>query len=304
MQATASRPRISPNIFFIILLLALAAVFLFSGISKLVAMEPFTWTFMDLGIGNFKAASVAAHLFIGLELMVGLSLLAHLYLRSFTYPFTIALLAALSVYLLYVLIANGNQGDCGCFGNWLSMSPLMALVKNIVLIAIVLILRRRHSIPPYKNQELIAMAAGMISIVLPFVWTPLSSNARPIDLQPLYAQPVPPATDLRKDRRVVAFMSLTCPHCREAAKKFRDIHREDPTLPVFLVLNGLPEQEEDFFKETGTRDVPHILFKGKDEFRKMAGPYVPSIYYLDNSVIKREISYPELSVLSIRQWTK
>lgn len=304
MYATASRPRLVAKIFYLLLLLALAAVFLFSGISKLVAMEPFTWTFMDLGIGNYKAASIAAHLFIGLELMTGLFLLAHLYLRSFTYPFTIVLLSALSVYLVYVLIANGNQGDCGCFGNWFRMSPLMALLKNIAMIIAALVLRRRYAVAPYKNQELIAMTAGMICVVMPFVWSPLSGRARPIDLQALYGQPAAPPVDLRKGRHVLAFMSLTCPHCRDAAKKFRDIHREAPALPVFLVLSGLPEHEADFFKETGAREVPHLLFKDRESFKKMAGPYVPSIYYIDNSVIKREISYPELSIVSIRQWAK
>lgn len=304
--ASTSTSRVHPALltFSVLLLLTVAAVFLFSGISKLVAMEPFTWTFMDLGISHFKAASIAAHLFIGLELMTGLFLLAHLYLRSFTYPFTIALLAALSVYLVYVLATEGNRGDCGCFGNWLSMSPLWALLKNIGMIAAVLFLRRFHSIPPYKNQELLAMALGMATLVGPFLKEPLSSKDESIDLAPLYASSPAPSVDLRQRRQVLAFMSLTCPHCREAAKKFRELRATDPSLPIFMVLNGLPEQEAGFFEETGAQEVPHLLFRNKEAFRKMAGPYVPSIYYVGNSVIKRKVSYPELSALSIRQWAK
>ena len=82
----------------IILLLALAAVFLFSGISKIFSLEAFEWTFIDLGIKSNTNAAIIARLFIGLELMIGAFLVFHIYLKSFTYPVTLILLVAFTGY--------------------------------------------------------------------------------------------------------------------------------------------------------------------------------------------------------------
>src|SRR5690606_20139549 len=113
----------------IILLLAMAAVFLFSGISKLYAFEPFVWNVMDAGVSNFSAASIIARLFIGLELLSGFFLLAHLFLRSFTYPAVLILLGIFSVYLIILFFCQGDSCNCGCFCEAYSMTPSMALFK-------------------------------------------------------------------------------------------------------------------------------------------------------------------------------
>src|SRR5690606_35750896 len=111
-----------------------------------------------------------------------------------------------------------------------------------------------------------------------------------LDLTPLYyssnSQNKPAPIELRKGKHIVAFMSLTCSHCKKAAFLLQVIHRQHPELPIFFVLNGHPDFLEDFFNETHAKGVPHILFRGGDEFQSMAGPGVPAIYYIHNSIIE------------------
>ena len=66
----------------LLLLLALAAVFLFGAYSKIDGIEPFTWTFLDLGAPGMLSASIIAHLFIGIEFCIGIFLLFHIYLSN------------------------------------------------------------------------------------------------------------------------------------------------------------------------------------------------------------------------------
>lgn len=295
-----------------ILLLAMAAVFLFSGISKLYAFEPFVWNIMDAGISGFSTASVAARLFIGLELLLGLFLTAHLFLRSFTYPAIIGLLVLFTVYLIILIFRQGNSGDCGCFGEAYSMRPSEAIVKNIIMIGATILLMIIYPVRPYKNAEWIAAVSGMAALVVPFIFFPLSQDTKPtvvhepVNLTPLYhsshPENVKPEVDLRRGKHIIAFMSLTCPHCKKAAFSLQVIHRRYPDLPIFMVLNGNPLFLEDFFRETHSEKVPHILFRGPEEFQSMAGMYVPAIYWINNSVIERKSNYFQLDPKNMEAW--
>ncbi len=293
----------------LILLLILAAVFFFSAISKLYSVETFEWTFMDMGINNMTIASVIAHLFIGLEFVIGAFLLFHIYLKQVTYPATIAMLLILTGYLVILVIQQGNNGSCGCFGDWLYMKPMAAIWKNIAMIAAVVLLIYIYPIRPYKNQESVAALLGMVALVVPFIIAPMNVSNRPesvnqpIDLTPLYADSVKPATELRTGKHIVAFMSLTCPHCRKAAYLLQSISRNNPSLPIYLVLSGNPDNEAEFYKETHSAALPHILMRNAEGFISMAGASVPAIYWINNSVVEKKSNYYQLNPGTMIEWS-
>ena len=298
----------------LILLLSMAAVFLFSGISKLYSFDQFTWNIMDAGVTNMTFASVLARLFIGFELLLGLFLLAHLFLKSFTYPAVIALLIIFTLYLLIFVSQQGNGVNCGCFGDAFRMTPLQAIAKNLIMIIATLVLSHVYPVNSYKNAEWIAALGGMAALVIPFLFFPMSQDTKPhaanetINLEPLYhsesASNQPPPVDLRKGKHIVAFMSLTCPHCKKAAFLLQVIHRQHPGFPIFMVLNGHPDLKEDFFKESRAQSVPHILFRGPDEFMSMAGPSVPAIFWINNSVIEFKSNYQQMDPGFMEEWLR
>ncbi|MEO5776065.1 MAG: MauE/DoxX family redox-associated membrane protein [Flavobacterium sp.] len=72
---------------------------------------------------------------IGIELALGLLLLQKNYLRKFIIPVTILLLLVFIGHLSYVtFLSGGNSGNCGCFGELLPMTPIEAIIKNIVAV--------------------------------------------------------------------------------------------------------------------------------------------------------------------------
>jgi thiol-disulfide isomerase/thioredoxin len=288
-----------------ILLLALALVFLFSAYTKLIAVEPFEWAFWDLGIHNNTIVSILARLLIGFEAMIGLLLLFHIYLKQLTYPLVIGFLGLMIAYLLVLLARQGNTGSCGCFGDAMPMKPLAAIGKNILMIGVTALLARIYPAQPYKGQEWLSVVLGMAGFVTPFIMQPLSQRTEPIDLNPLYhSQNTPPNIELRTGKHIIAFMSLTCPHCKKAAREFERIYTQYPNLPVFLVLNGMPEEEQAFFNETKAQNIPHMRFVGMEDFIKMAGKYVPSIYWVNNGIKERTVSYLDMSGPAMKRWAE
>jgi len=289
-----------------LLLIAMAVVFLFSAFTKIIATEPLEWAFHDLGIRSNTAASILARVLIGLEAMIGLLLLAHIYLRRITYPLVLGFLALMTGYLVYLLILQGNTGNCGCFGDTLHMRPLEAIGKNAVMAAITVLLMFIYNVKPYRGQEYLVLLVAMAGLAVPFVAQPLSARTEPIDLNPLYtaAGEEHPIAELRSGKHIVAFMSLTCPHCRKAAKELTAIYKKRPQLPLFMVLNGLPGDEQDFFNDTKSENIPHVRFTGVDDFVKMAGKYVPAIYWVNNGIRERKVSYMALSGAEMQRWAE
>ncbi len=73
---------------------------------------------------------------IGIEMALGLLLLQKNWLRKFIIPVTILLLLVFIGHLTYVtFLSGGNTGNCGCFGELLPMTPIEAIIKNIVAVA-------------------------------------------------------------------------------------------------------------------------------------------------------------------------
>lgn len=295
----------------LLILLALAAVFIVSGWSKMQTLEPFSWSFIDLFPVGFTGASVLARLAIGLEWLIAGLLLGHIALRKLAYPATLALLLLFSVYLLGLLITYGNQGNCGCFGEWLYMKPAAALLKNAGMMLAVLVLWKIYPGRNYTNAIYIGLALTIAAFTLPFILDPVpifreaERSQEPIDLSPIYSVGKPaPTVDLRKGKHVILFFSTTCPHCKKAAYLAQILHRRYPELPLFMVLNGNEELKKEFIGETHAAELPQTLISNTPEFQMMAGEYVPTIYWVNNGVIERKSNYFNLQPDDVKAWLR
>lgn len=70
---------------------------------------------------------------IGFEMALGLLILQPHYLKKIIVPTTFIMLAVFVAQLsIETLQTGGNTGNCGCFGSLLPMTPIEAIMKNIV----------------------------------------------------------------------------------------------------------------------------------------------------------------------------
>jgi hypothetical protein len=296
----------------------LGLVFLYSGYTKLdPVIETFEFSFVDTGIANWYTAPVIARLLIGLEFFLGMLLMMHYHLRKFTLPFTTGLLLFFIIYLTIQIISTGNTGNCGCFGEHLKMTPLQGIIKNVImtgLCAAAYFLSRGWKFPRMNKLFLSVVAVTCVSV--PFILNPVdytytSNNLDekvnyPLELNLLYAPEDTakveiPTVDLRKGKHVVAFVSLTCSHCRVAAKKFRLIKKNNPALPIYFILNGERSKYPAFIEDTKADNIPSSYCLGKT-FVKLASSHLPRIYYLNNGVVVKKVDYFELSQYDIEEW--
>jgi uncharacterized membrane protein YphA (DoxX/SURF4 family) len=296
---------------------ALGLVFLYSGYTKLLpVIETFEFTFVDIGVANWYTAPIIARLLIGLEIFLGGLLLIGYNLKKFTLPVSFFLLLFFTIYLVVIIIISGNTGNCGCFGEHLRMTPFQAIFKNIVMMACLVAVYFLFEGWQFKFNRLFLSLAGVSAIILPFILNPVdytysSNNLEEkinyrLDLDLLY-QPEDstkvecPKMELRQGKQVLAFLSLTCSHCRVAAKKFRIIKKNNPSLPIYFVLNGEKTNYKAFIEDTKATNIPSSYCLGKT-FVQLASAQLPRIYYLDNSVVVKKVDYFELNQYDIEHW--
>jgi len=298
-----------------LVLVLLSGVFFFSAYSKIYstnAFDAFQWSFFDLGIKSQLFSGIVARLMIGFELMLGLFLLLHIFLKAFTYKAITATLLVFIIYLLLVIWKQGNTGNCGCFGDKLAMTPLAAIIKNLGMIVLSVLLWFIYPVKPYKNQDIVSLVVGMAAVTTPFLINPLNISSAPVkatrqvQLDLLYKYAPAPAVDLRKGKHIVAFMTLTCPHCKKAAYLLQIIHREHPEIPVFMVISGEKQDEKTFFSETHAEAVPHLLYYHWAEFTTLVGEDgYPAIYWINNgrAEYKSAMTYYQLDPKYMLEWT-
>jgi hypothetical protein len=295
----------------------LGLVFLYSGYSKLLpVIETFEFTFVETGIASWYTAPVMARLLIGIELFVGGLLLINFRLRKFTVPVAAFILIFFTLFLTAQIIISGNNGNCGCFGEHLKMTPLQGILKNLVMLAGCAWVYFCAGGWDHRYRKVLLAAGLVCSLTIPFIINPVdysysSNNLQEkinykLDLDLLYhpddsAKVEVPKIELRKGKHVLAFLSLTCSHCRVAAKKFRLIKKNNPSLPIYFVLNGDRKKHIDFIADTKADNIPSSFCLGKT-FVLLASAQLPRIYYLHNSMVVKKVDYFELSQYDIEDW--
>src|SRR5659263_944 len=123
----------------------LGCVFVFSGFVKAIDPLGSTYKFEDYfqAFGGFFESltfiAFPAAIFLStLELLIGLNLIFRVHIRT-TSILALLFMLVMTPLTLYIAIKNPVT-DCGCFGDALVISNWATFYKNIVLIAVVIII--------------------------------------------------------------------------------------------------------------------------------------------------------------------
>lgn len=300
----------------ILLSISIGLLFIVSAATKILPMEPFEYQFVDIGIASWKTAPFIARFFIGVEFFLGMLLILNIALKKFTLKFAIALLCFFCIYLGYRIYTDGNTGNCGCFGEVIKMTPLEAIIKNIVLVGSCVVCyfftEKDYWIPKWKKIVvpilfIIAMCLGFFIYPVNVTFSTTMDKAKinykvPLELMYSNSQKEKPKIDLTKGKHIIAFLSLTCPHCRIAAQKMNVMHKKNPAIPFYFAFNGDKKLLQGFFDDTHTQDIPHNLFLGPKDWIQIAGISLPIIMYVDNSIVRKKCTGMEIEQDDMEAW--
>jgi hypothetical protein len=174
----------------IVIRISIAFLFLLSAVAKLYPSPYFAISTFEvkqlypLGFSQ-DMASYFSRILIGIEFALGILILQKHYLRKLVIPATILMLAVFTTHLSIVTFQDGgNSGNCGCFGSLLPMTPVQAILKNIVAIVLLVILLK---VMPRKDESKsnfwILSTWTLVFILLLFMLAPIQPKSSLIEVR-------------------------------------------------------------------------------------------------------------------------
>jgi hypothetical protein len=161
--------------------IVLSILFLLSAAAKLypspnLALAQFEIKqLVPMGFSEGVAAYFSRTL-IGCELALGMLLLQPHFFKKLVLPMSFLILFVFSAHLTYEMLSSGNKGNCGCFGALLPMTPLQAVIKNIIAMGLVGYAFWKTDVKDDKRNFSFVMSLTLGSILLIYLVGPLASK--------------------------------------------------------------------------------------------------------------------------------
>ncbi len=214
--------------------IVISFLFLLSAVAKLYPSPYFaisTFEVKQLYPMGFSEgfAPYFSRVLIGIELALGFLILQKNFLRSIIIPATIFLLAVFVTHLTIETIQNGgNSGNCGCFGALLPMTPIEAIIKNVVAMALLAWL---YKILPKTGEKThnfwVLTTVTLASILALFMLAPI----QPVESQFTVSTPEETTTDTIPETTIDTTKAVVI---KDTVKKVADIKeavKAEPTEP-------------------------------------------------------------------------
>ena len=276
-----------------ILRVIVGLVFIVSAIAKLYPIEPFEIIFVDMGITNWLLAPFLARFVIAFEIFLGLSIVFNQWFFNLIYYLAQASLIVFTVYLIYLLITQGNSADCGCFGSWIALTPLASIAKNGVLICILFTVKKgNHSKGLKWILPLLFLTVAFLSTFLlnkvglqNVQGKEINQSIDLSNLPPLYS--TDKKVNFKTGKKVIVFLSVGCDHCKSVSYKLAYLTNKVEPQNLYVIIASLEEENiQPFFNETNL-NLPFI-WMDDDTFFKYSGGKLPAFIYLEDGVLKRK----------------
>jgi thiol-disulfide isomerase/thioredoxin len=278
--------------------IGVSTLFLLSAVAKLYPTPYFALTTFEvkqlvpMGFSDSLAAYFS-RILIGVEFSLGILLLLPYYLKRVIVPATGLMLLVFIAHLGLEIYSGGNHGNCGCFGSLLPMTPLQAIIKNIISVGLLGVLyamlktEDRKQVLPIVNVVLasillvfmlgmrqessIAKAHNSTKTEVADTLTKVNSDTlkevpkESSDVLIPIPNPGPqkklsgfsdifPSID--EGKKILCFFAPTCPDCKETFKVLTKLKKNNKDFPEIQIIfmDEAPEEIPAFFKSTGAGD--------------------------------------------------
>ena len=171
--------------------IVVALLFIVSAVAKLYPSPYFAISTFEvkqlytLGFSD-TIAPYFSRILIGIEFALGFLLLHNHFLKRITIPATIGLLTVFIIHLSYVtFLSGGNSGNCGCFGELIPMTPIEAIIKNIIAVFLLVYLFYLLPKTSVKNNFWIVSGITLATIISIFLLAPIKKITNDFTVTPI-----------------------------------------------------------------------------------------------------------------------
>ncbi len=293
----------------------IGVIFIYGAYAKLLNIEPFEWSLAETGIFSFTTANIFTRIFIAFEFVIGLLFIGAISLQGRAYTLAAILLILFNIYLLWIVLTYGNNGNCGCFGESLKMLPMQAYLKNLaMLLGIYILSKWQHAFAStYAKWQVITLSILAMGYTLfmqapDFIYIKEKESVKPhsINLDVMYSTDASahPTFDYKKGKHIISVLSTGCVFCKKAARKMHTMKARNIHLPLYNIIMGDSLSTQLFLKETLANNIPYQVNENVPYLYKLTNNRLPCILWITDGQVVRMSNYFSLNQTDIENWIK
>ena len=275
--------------------LLLGVFFIVTAVLKLLSIDNFELYIYSFGLFDYVATTFLSRLLIFIELIIGLGLILKIFYRQIWW-LTMLLMVGFTIFLVYAAIFR-NDSNCHCFGDLVELNPLQSIVKNIIVIALLCVIKteQSHDYQPVLKKWLVTLTL-VVSFVVSFVLLPMDvvynkiySDNEEVNEEAFY-ESLSDSTfvELHEGLYLINYVLAGCKYCKIGAEKatmMLDRHGIDHSRLKFFI-GGSDEAIERFIEIAGTEDYEHWKLPAPLFMTITYGKFPLFVFVDDGKVVK------------------
>ena len=275
--------------------LLLGVFFIGTAVLKLISIDNFEIYLYSFGVFSYTWTTFFSRLLIFIELLIGISLIFKIYFKKIWW-LTMLMMLGFTIFLIYAAIFR-NDSNCHCFGSLIELDPKQSIIKNLITIALLLIIRKEksHDYKPVLKKWLVGISIA-ISIIIPFVLVPMDvifnkiySEKENVNTVAFY-ESLSDSTyhELQHGRYLINYARAGCKYCRIGAEKLTlmaDRH-QIPHNRIKFIIGGSDEAIARFVEITGTSDYQHWKIPAPQFMSITYGKFPLYVLIEDGKIVK------------------
>ena len=243
-----------------VLRILISALFLLSAFAKLYPTPMYGITkifeqgqLIPMGFSE-DFAPYFSRFIIGAELFLAITVLFNNYLKKIILPLAFIMVTIFSVHLATQMF--GASENCGCFGELIPMTPLEALIKNILtLIVLAFIYKKSDNIKNDSFSNLIILFLLISTII--FAFLPVSSQSKSSGNSFISFVEDEDFISL-EERKILCFFDAGCEHCQHVARSLDSLSGLIDDFPqVYIIFSDAEEYNIPSFFEFVGNEYPY-----------------------------------------------
>lgn len=190
---------------------------------------------------------------IGAEIFLAITILFNNYLKRLIVPLSFIMVAIFSIHLSTQIF--GDSENCGCFGDLIPMTPLEALIKNLITLVILVFIYKKSKDVRGEIKNLILFF--LIISTFMFSFLPISSTSKSSGNSFITYVENEVFVNL-DDRKILCFFDAGCEHCQHAARSLDSLSNFSENFPpVHIVFSDTEQEKIPVFFEVAGNEYPY-----------------------------------------------
>ena len=237
----------------------ISALFLLSAVAKLYPTPMFGITkifeqgqLIPMGFSE-DLVPYLSRFIIGIEFFLAIAILFNNYLKKIIVPVAFIMIAIFSIHLSTQIF--GESENCGCFGELIPMTPLEALIKNIVTLVVLAFIYLKSD-DVRRGSSYLIVTFLLISTIM-FAFLPVSLQNKSAGNSFISFVEDENFKNL-EERKLLCFFDAGCEHCQYTARSLDSLSSLMVDFPPLHIIFSDAEDYNipSFFEFVGS-EYPH-----------------------------------------------